>query len=657
MMYGRGEILRIDLTSEKTVKEPLSMELREKYIGGEGINAKLLWEHFLNVDPKIDPLSPDNVLLIGMGPLAATGLGLGSRTKWTFKSPLTNMYGNTSSGGVFGCHLRWSGYDHVIITGKAKRPTYIWIHNDDVEIRDAQHLWGKTTVETDQLLKKELENPEIGVACIGQAGENLVRFASIMAVNERGGAAGRCGGGCVMGSKNLKALASFGTKGLAVSNSAAFLRASKKVYKGLWADKKLRKRWTEFGTLGSIRFYHEWGGVCYRNCSTILASEESWAKINADWYFTHLAERSYIPCSPSCAIGCGNLCTIKGDESEAAAKYAGERGVRPEYGNWASFCGACSIEDMPAMIHLTNKCNAYGMDTFEVGMSIALLMELWEKGIITEHDVKEWVGEPLNLEWGNWDAADKLTDAIGLQQNEIGQIFKDGLYQGALNLEKLKGVPVLKYANYGKGGASHEQTAKGYPGMAMAMAVAPVGAHHTKALAINPRTAEYFLKNKEAGQTRTLVLKGAAHYIGELISAVGNSLGVCWFVVGGPRWSPDELPMELLADALNAATGESITGDDLLTAGERLTNLCKAFNSRLGLRRADDKLAERIMKVPQVEGWSKGWKAEDYIEQLKDEYYEYHGWDKKTALPTRKKLEELSMMDIARVLANEHALV
>ena len=656
-MFGRGNILRVDLASGKISEEPMSSELRQRYLGGEGVNARLLWEHFVKTDPKIDPLSPDNVLIVGMGPLGATGVGLGSRTKWTFKSPLTNMYGDTTSGGIFGCHLRWSGYDHLIVTGKAERPVYLWINNDVVEIRDAHHLWGKTTDETDQLLKKEIGNPEVGVACIGQAGEKLVRFASIMAVSERGGAAGRCGGGCVMGSKNLKALAAFGTKGIQVRNPFAFLRTAKKVYEALWADKEMRTRWTRFGTLGTVRMYHDWGGVSYRNCSTILPSEEVFQKISTDWYFTHLAERSHVPCSPGCAIACGNLCTIKGNESEAAAKYVGEKGVRPEYGNWASFCGACSIEDMPAAIHLTNKCSQYAMDTFEVGMSIALLMELFEKSIVTEKDVSEWMDEPLDLSWGNYESVDKIIDAIGLQKNKMGQLLKDGLYQLALKLEKLKRVPVLKYANYGKGGSSHEQTAKGYPGMAIALAVAPIGAHHTKALGISERTAQHFLGNKEAGQTRNLTMKGAAHYIAELISAVGNSLGVCWFIVGGPRWAPDELSMDLLAEALQAATDENITGEDLLIAGERLTNICKAFNSRLGLRREDDKLAERILKEPQIAGWTKGWKAEDYIEKLKDEYYEYHGWDKKTALPTRKKLRELDMNDVVSVLQKENALI
>ncbi len=653
-MYGRGVILRVDLTSEKISREPMSSELCQKYLGGEGVNARLLWEHFLKVDPKIDPLSPDNILVVGMGPLGATGLGLGSKTKWTFKSPATNIYGDTSSGGLFGSHLRWAGYDHIVITGRAKRPVYLWIHDDIVEIRDASHLWGKTVRETDDMLKEELGNDEVETAGIGQAGENLVNYASIIASRER--IAGRCGGGCVLGSKNLKAIAALGTKGIEVNDPTGFLRSIKEVMDGLYQDPKMREKWKKYGTLALVRSMHDMGYVSYRNAQGNLASDEVVARMDEQWYVQNLQVRNFIPCSAGCASACGNWCLIKGDESEAAAKYAGEYGVRPEYGNWATFAGGCSIKDLPAVVHLTGKCTQYGMDTFEIGMGIALLMELWERGIITAQDTNEWMGEPLSLDWGNWETVDRLIDAVALKKNMLGEILKGNVYQTAVKIEQLKGVPVLKYAIYGKGGAAHEQTVRGWPAMAIALAVCPIGAHHTKGLGVSPGTARLFLNELEAAETLKLTLKGAAHALAENLSPLANSLGTCWFLVGGRRWDPSAIPTEMLTRALRAVTGIETTPQELYIGGERLVNLVKAFNSRLGLRRKDDMLCERWSKELQPEGISKGWKADDYIEKLKDEYYEYHGWDKVTSLQRREKLEELGMEDVIKVLEKEGGL-
>jgi len=460
----------------------------------------------------------------------------------------------------------------------------------------------------------------------------------------------------VLGSKNLKALAALGTKGIAVSNPSGFLRSIRKVMDGLYKDQKLREDWKKYGTLGLVRSMHQMGYVSYKNAQGTLAPDEVVDRLDEQWYVKNLQTRNFVPCSAGCASACGNWCLISGNEDEAAADYAGEYGVRPEYGNWASFAGGCSIESLSAVVHLTGKCNQYGMDTFEIGMGVALLMELWEKGIITAHDTEEWTGEPLSLDWGNWQTVDRLIDAVALRENKLGEILKGGLYQTAVNLEELKGVPVLKYATYGKGGAAHEQTVRGWPAMAIATAVCPIGAHHTKGLGLSKSAASLFLNEPEAAETLKLTLKGAAHALSENFSALANSLGVCWFLVGGRRWDPLAIPLETIAQALSLATGMKTPPEELYAGGERLANLVKAFNSRLGLRRKDDSLCERWLEGPQLEGISRGWKASDYIEKLKDEYYEYHGWDKETSLQRREKLEELGMEDVIGVLEKEGAL-
>lgn len=654
-MYGRGSILRVDLSTEKIRKEPISSELRRMYLGGEGINAKLLWDHFLNADPHASPLSPQNMIAVGMGLLGATGLGLGSKTKWTFKSPLTHIYGDTSSGGFFGCQLRWAGYDHLVITGKAKRPVYLVIIDDIVEIRNAQGMWGKSVQETDDMIKCELGETGFETACIGQAGENLVPYASIVASRER--VAGRCGGGCVLGSKNLKAIAALGTKGISVKDPTRFLRIIRRVSEALFKDPEARLHWKKYGTLGLVKSMYKSGYVSYRNSQTVMPPKEVLEKTNEDWYVKNLQTRNFIPCSPGCASACGNWCEIRGNHTEASIKYRSEHGVRPEYGNWASFAGGCSIEDMSAVVHLTTKCNEYGMDTFEVGMGVAFLMELWERGIITERDINAWAGEPLSFEWGNWETVDKVIDMVALKKNTLGEILANGVYGAALRIEKLKSVSVREYANYGKGGATHEQTVRGWPEMAMGMAVSPIGAHHTKGLGVGAKTAEVFLGDGEAAKSLKAAKKGAAHAVAETLACIANSLGICWFLFGGRRWDPTVLPLQLIADAVSALTGEEYTEADLLACGERLANLAKAFNSRIGLRREDDTFCHRWLREPQVEGAAKGWKAEDYIEMLKDEYYEYRGWDKKTSLPTKRKLEALEMNDVSDKLKSENALI
>ncbi len=249
-MYGN--ILRVDLTSEKVICEPISSEVIRKFLGGQGINDWLLWEHFLRVDPKIDALSPENVLIVGLGPLGGTTFGMGSKTKFTFKGPAYNMFADSVAGGAFGPMLRWAGYDHLVITGRAKKPVYLYIHNDRVELRDATRLSGMGTRETNQAIKRELEDKEVETACIGPPGENLVAFASIITSGWR--AAGRCGGGAVMGSKNLKAIAVKGTKGIRASDPEAFFQFSKEMIGHINALPVV-ENFKDGGTLTAVELY------------------------------------------------------------------------------------------------------------------------------------------------------------------------------------------------------------------------------------------------------------------------------------------------------------------------------------------------------------------------------------------------------------------
>ncbi|MDO8672287.1 MAG: aldehyde ferredoxin oxidoreductase N-terminal domain-containing protein [Dehalococcoidia bacterium] len=336
--YGRGRILKVDLTSRNVTTMPIPTDVARRFIGGEGINSWLLWEHFLNVDPRIDPISPGNVIIAGMGPLGATGYGGGSKMKWTFKSPRTKFFGDSASGGTFGANLRWAGYDHLVVTGRAEHPVYIWINDDTVEIRDARHLWGKNPEEADKLIKEETGFADAETACIGAAGENLVTFATLQVSRHR--AAGRAGAGCVFGSKNLKAIAARGTKGIPVSDPAGFLKAIDDMREALNKNERVRSSFKSVGTLGFFSYYNRTQNLPYKNLQHSTMSREKADLINARSYADNLAVRS-ITCSPGCISGCSGQYKIKGDESPAAGKYAGETGHRFELAAQIGW-GACA---------------------------------------------------------------------------------------------------------------------------------------------------------------------------------------------------------------------------------------------------------------------------------------------------------------------------
>lgn len=649
-MHGRGVILRIDLSTEKITREPLSPELCRKYVGGEGINTYLFWQHFLKVDPKIDPTSPDNVLIWGMGPLGGTAYGAGSKSRWTFKGPAYGLFADSTSGGAFGPQMRWAGYDHLVITGKARRPVYIWIHNDDVEIRDAGNIWGKLVSDADDAIKEELGDNQVETACIGPAGENLVTYASLAVSRYR--AAGRTGAGCVFGSKNLKAIAARGTKGISIFDRKAFFKSINAELATMYQFPEAKEQSKRYGTMRLMVNFNDLGWNAFHNAQSGQTPHAD--VLSGDWYLKHMQQRP-ITCSPSCSAACQAWHYIKGDESPLAKRFIGGHGHRPEYGMVNPFGASCDIPDLPAVAHLSELCNEYGIDIIEVGSTIAFMMELWQRGIITQKDMVEWTGEPLSLEWGNYDAVEKLLGYIATQKNNLGEILREVGYQAGKKIEKLKGVPVLKYANYGKGGSPQGESMRSRPQLAFGAAVAAVGGHHLKGTGIDEKGSIHYFGKPDAGNVWSYTLKGPGQVISEIYSSMNNSLGGCKFGGLGYRDIMD-YPLELFTNAIYALTGLKMTAEELLLAGKRAVNMQKAFNSRLGLRREDDSVCYRWMYEPMTDGPGKGMKMADFLEQAKDEYYEYHGWDKATSLQKRKKLEELDLKDVADALEKEGAL-
>lgn len=653
-MYGK--LLRIDLSSKKVLVEEIPEWVAKKFVGGEGINNWLLWEHFLKVDPRIDPKSPENIMIIGNGNLAATGFGSGTKVKFTFKGTAYNMFADSVSGGTFGPAMRWAGYDYIVITGKASSPVYIWIDNSRIEIRSAEHLWGQGVYKTLETMKKELPDPQnVEIACIGPAGENQVSYASITVSGRR--SAGRCGAGCVLGSKNLKAIAVRGTKGIPIYDPEAFFKATDNYISRLNTLPTV-DNWRHYGTLSAPDFYNIIGSNHFRNCQENILPADAISKLNGQAYFKSIYQRA-VSCSPGCAAACSSEHTIRGNETPEAAKWQGEHGEKPEYLTVASFGMGCDVADITAVSHWQKKCGDLALDILEIGNACGFIMELIEKKILTSEEVSQWLGEKVSANWGDIEFIEKAIEAVAFQKNQFGQLFKDGVYQGARRIEKMKGVSTIPYVVHGKGGSIINEEVRPFPVWAVNMAVASRGCCHLKGLSWLDKSERKDISmawfgRPEAGEGYTATLKGAGSARSENHIAALNLLGICVFT---GFFDPLILNLSVFAQAYTAATGFPLTEDELYLAGERAYNLAKAFNSRLGLRREHDMLCDRWMKEPTPHGPGKGMKAEDYFDQVLDEYYEYHGWDKRTGLQQRQKLEELGLEDIIPILEREKAVI
>lgn len=652
-MYGYGALLRIDLTNQKISRENLPREWCERWIGGEGMNDWLLWEHFLKHDPRIDPRGPENVMIVGLGPLGASGIGMGTKGKFTFKSPCYHMFADSVSGGTFHANLRWAGYDYLVITGQAAKPIYIWVDNDRVELRDASSYWGKNAREANELIKKELGDEQIHTVTIGIAGENLVEIANLLVSGERAG--GRCGGGCVLGSKKVKAIAARGTRGLSVYDPEGFANSITDFQTKI--DRPGYDGWKKEGTLLAINMYQNIGSHSFRNNQDRSLPPDSLEALNGDTYHARFHRRS-TACSPSCFMSCTGYTKIEGHESSLAPQYRGDY-RRPEYLTVASYGMNCDVRDLSAVTYLGIMSDDYAMDILELGAIGGFLMELWQRGLLSARETAELFDKPVSLEWGDISALEEIIQSIALQKNKVGEIFRDGVFRGARRLEQLKGIPLLKYALYGKGGSTFLEESRPFPTWMCNMAVASRGADHLKGLGFMDKmerkdVSMEFFGRPEAGERFTPTLKGAASALLENQLTVINSLGVCVFAY---FLEPTLFPMDLWAQAYTRVTGIEMSGKQMRLIGERVYNMEKAFNSRLGMRREHDTICERWMKEPAPKGPGEGMKGEDYMEQVLDEYYEYRGWDKRTSLQTRKKLEELGLPDVAEVLARENALI
>jgi len=649
-----SRLLHVNLSTGELRVEQLSHAMFERWIGGSGINNWIMWEHFLKHDVNCDARSPDNIFVFGVGPLAGTGSGSGIKGRITFKSPCYGIFGDSAAGGKFPYMVRFAGFDHIAVTGKAPRPVYLYLCDGHAEIRDASHLWGKNTAETHAALNAELGDypSHVHTLTISQAGENQVGIAAVVSDASRIHARG--GGGCVMGSKNLKAIAVQGSGGVRVANPKGMLEWSRNFRASIDKNEAIygfKRR----GTLGAVEMYQHIGSHFWRNNQGNMFRGD---EIRSDNWVKKYHKYSEV-CSADCFIACDGRYKIDGTESEKAKKYVGESFRRPEYLTTGSAAGALDIRDWAEVAHWGKITNDYGIDNQDLSCSISFVMELHQHGLLSERDIGELFGRQQRLEWGNMEDIEALIEDIVFRRNLFGELFNDGPYWGALRYSQRTGRNFMKYSIYGKGGASFTEEMRPFPTWMNNMAVASRGADHLKGIGLIEKFQRRDLSKRyfgrlEAADLSTPVLKGACTAVVENQVALLNSYGVCLF-----HWMLDPAgyaPEEYYGRAFAEVTGIDRSPEELMRDGERICNLEKAFNSRLGLRREHDTICERWMFEPTTEGMYPGKVAADMFDTVLDEYYEWRGWDKASGLQTASRLESLGLGDVAEVLAADGAL-
>lgn len=615
-----GVVLRVDLSKERIVKEPIREELIHNYVGGRGVNSRVLYEE---VKPGIDPLGPDNKIIVGVGPCNGTMVPGSQRFTVTSKSPLTGFLGDSNSGGSFGVELKYAGYDMIIIEGQAQKPVYLWIDDDRVELKPAEHLWGRTTRETARAIEREVGDPDVCIISIGPGGENLVRFACL--ISDLGRGLGRTGQGAVFGSKKLKAIAVRGSKGVKVANAKELHEAVKINHEAWNKNPAFKEARARYGPASGWLRYNNFGMFPTRNFQSGVFHKSLLEGL--DNYFVR------PKACFSCPNGCDHLFVITN------GPYRGTYGEGVELSNLGDFGPRIGCDDVTLVLKASELCDKYGLDNFDMTSIIAYAMECFEKGILTVRDTGG-----LRLEWGNPDAILNLIEMTA-HRNGIGASFAQGL-KGA---SEAIGRGSERYAMQAKGQTLVMRDPRASKGWGLAYAISSRGPCHVRAHLPETYPADDWdiavqeILKKYNDPTNPLLEEAKGELVAwhENQQAFKNSLEICLFSAYPWMFS---VPSQL-ARYYNAVTGSNISANEVLQTGERIINVERAFNVREGLTREDDTLPDRMLNEPMPDGPAKGQVVR--LDLMLDDYYRFRGWDKDSGFPTKEKLLELGLGDIS----------
>jgi len=584
-----GKILRVNLTEGDCFVEDLDPDMAKAFVGGRGVASKFLFDE---LPPAIDPLDPANKLIFATGPLTGTRAITGCRYMVVTKSPLTGCIVCSNAGGYFGPELKFAGYDLIIFEGKSPKPVYLSIVNNNVEIRPAQHLWGRSTVQTEEIIRSEVSDAQI--ASIGPAGENLVRMACVINAHR---AAARSGVGAVMGSKNLKAVAVRGTGRPTIADSHGFRKATLALVDRIRKEKKfaLEAR-VKYGTWRIIEMMLNLGMLPTKNFTAgFLNGISTIDEIRSEIL---VKEKACF----ACPFRCGRVTKLNDTE------FQGE-GEGPEHESFTQLGPCCGINNLAAITKANYRCNELGMDTISTGVTIACAMELYEKGYIPQKDV------PFPVNFGDKYAMVKLVEMIGAREG-IGDLLAEGSYR----LAERYGHPEISMSvKKQEMPALHPQ---GYQGLGLAYATSNSGACHTRS------NLNFDNRLETAGQAA--MIKEGQDFI-----AVVDSAGLCWSIFGGLLMLKNELLIQL-----ELATGAGYTEETMMLAGERIFNLERLFNLEAGMTGKDDTLPKRMLEEPMLKGQAKGQVVK--LGEMLPEYYKLRGWDE-NGVPAPEKLAQLGL--------------
>lgn len=600
-MYGWvDKILRVNLANGSIKTEGLNMQDAKLYLGARGLGTKMFMDE---VDPKVEPFSPENKLIYLTGPLTGTIAACPGRFEVVTKAPLTGTIGASNSGGYFGPELKYAGYDGIIFEGKAEKPVYLYINDDFVELRSAEHLWGKEVPATTDALIEETD-PDAKVSCIGPAGEKLVLFATIM--NEKNRAAGRSGLGAVMGSKNLKAVVVKGTRSVKVAKPDEFLAASLDSRKKMKEHPVTGQGLAAYGTQILVNILNQSGSLPTRNWRDGGVFEHAEATSGESLTEKYLVRNK--GCF-GCSIGCGRLTRIPD------GKFKGS-GEGPEYEAGWSFGADCGVKELDAICKANFICNELGMDPITLGSTIACAMELYERGEISREELGK------DLRFGDADAVVEYTRMTGYREG-----FGDKLAEGSYRMAEAYGHPELSMTVKKQEMPAYD--GRGMQGIGLEYATSNRGGCHVRGYMTSPEILGIPQKLDPLVTTD----KPGWLKIFQDLTAVVDSVGSCLFTtfaIGLPEF----------AAMLRTATGLDYTDEEVLQIGERIWNLEKMFNLKAGFTKADDTLPPRLLKEALPSGPAKG-KVNELAVML-PEYYEVRGWDKE-GVPTKDKLKQLSI--------------
>ncbi|MCI0553249.1 MAG: aldehyde ferredoxin oxidoreductase family protein [Anaerolineae bacterium] len=601
-------ILKIDLSTGQTEEYGIPEKWEKDFLGGASLAARILYS---SLTRELDPLSPEAPLLFMMGPMTGTSGPTTGRFVVCGKGPATGLWAESNIGGFWGPELRAAGYDGLWITGKALEPVYLWLNGSRLEVHKAAHLWGQNTYTTQDRVKEEIGQKSARVCVIGPAGEKQVLFASIMC--DHGRMAGRTGMGAVMGAKNLKAIAVRGTNEIPVFDLAKYKPLRSESNRRLKDDNEA-KILREVGTGGAANYAEYLGAMpvkYYSRGSFENIDSISGAKMTE----TILVGRSACQ---GCVIACGRVVNLNGDKTKRKG---------PEHETMVGFGANLLNDNLEAIVDLGELCDRYGMDTISTSNTIGLAFHLFEKGIITEKDTGG-----IELKWGDVDAIEGLVRLIGSREG-IGDLMAQGSRRFAAHfgaVEEAVQVNGLEVAYHDPRGVS---------GMALSYATSPRGACHNQ--------SDYFFVDWGHAQESLGIDFYSRHAQAEKAANVAkhqdwrtvfNAIVMCIFANVEP---------EMQVKLINAACGLDWTIEDMMKAGERAWNLKRAINNRMGLTRANDKLPKALLE-PFPDGGSAGFVLD--FEGMLSAYYEARGWDLETGKPSREKLMELGLEDIAKDL-------